>query len=147
MHCKICGLILQFYWTKQSLSKHWNKITKNFKHRYICRCMSQIQILFNGISLGNSFSHSHAFSTNRQNSTMGLQCIPVPFSTNFCTVGANIWLHKTTKWPKEERKNNHLQNTTQKTKGRVTRNPLKTEDELMCSRRVSSSCSTSELTP
>jgi hypothetical protein len=67
-----------------------NKLTKNFKHRYICRCMSQIKILFNGISLGNSFSHSHAFSTNRQNSTMGLQCIPVPFSTNFCTVGANI---------------------------------------------------------
>jgi hypothetical protein len=36
-------------------------------------------------------------------------------------------------------------NTTWKTKGRVTRNPLKTESELMCSRRVSSSCSTSEL--
>jgi hypothetical protein len=49
--------------------------------------------------------------------------------------------------PKEKRKNNHLQNTTWKTKGRVTRNPLKTESELMCSRRVSSSCSTSELNP
>ena len=123
----------------------FNFIGQN-NRRYICTCMNQIQILFNGIYLGNSFSHSRAFSKNRQNDTMGLQSIPVPFSTNFCTVGANIWLHKTTKWPKEKRKNNHLQNTTQKTKGRVTWNPLKTESELMCSRRVSSSCSTSELT-
>jgi hypothetical protein len=32
---------------------------------------------------------------------------------------------------------------TQKTKDRVTRTPLKTMDELMCSGRVGSSCSTS----
>jgi hypothetical protein len=37
---------------------------------------------------------------------------------------------------------NDLQNTTQKTKDRVIRNPLKTIGELMCFRRVSSFCST-----
>jgi hypothetical protein len=39
--------------------------------------------------------------------------------------------------------NNDLQNTTQKTKDRTTRTPLKTWDELRYSGRVSSSCSTS----
>ena len=120
MHSKICGLT-SILLNKTVSFKTLKQTNKEFHTQiHICTCMSQIKILFNGISLGNSFSHSHAFSTNRQNNTMGLQCIPVPFSTNFCTVGANIWLHKTTKWPKEKRKNNHLQNTTQKTKGRVT---------------------------
>jgi len=32
--------------------------------------------------------------------------------------------------------NNDLQNTTQKTKDRATRTPLKTESELRCSERV-----------
>jgi len=36
--------------------------------------------------------------------------------------------------------NKDLQNTTQKTKDRVTRTPLKTKGELRCSGRVSSSC-------
>ena len=36
--------------------------------------------------------------------------------------------------------NNDLQNITHKAKDRVTRTPLKTEGELMCSRRVGSSC-------
>jgi hypothetical protein len=44
---------------------------------------------------------------------------------------------------KDKRTNNDPQNITHKTKGRVTRTPLKTEDELRCSGRVSSSCSTS----
>jgi hypothetical protein len=42
-----------------------------------------------------------------------------------------------------KRTNNDLQNITQKTKDRATRTPLKTMGELMCSRRVSSFCSTS----
>ena len=52
---------------------------------------------------------------------------------------------QTTQWPKEkgQRTNNDLQNTTQKTKDRVTRTPLKTGSKLKCSERVSSSCSTS----
>jgi len=37
--------------------------------------------------------------------------------------------------------NNDLQNTTQKTKDRETRTPLKTGGELWCSGRVGSSCS------
>jgi hypothetical protein len=44
---------------------------------------------------------------------------------------------------KKDRKKN-LQNTTQKTKDRVTRTPLKTGDERVCSGRVSSSCSTND---
>ena len=39
--------------------------------------------------------------------------------------------------------NNDLQNTTQKTKDRATRTPIKTGCEHMCPGRVSSSCSTS----
>jgi hypothetical protein len=38
---------------------------------------------------------------------------------------------------KNKRTNNDLQNTTPKTKDRVTRTPLKIGDELMCSGRVS----------
>jgi hypothetical protein len=39
--------------------------------------------------------------------------------------------------------NNDIQNTTQKTKDRATNtNPTKTEDELLCLGRASSSCST-----
>ena len=54
-----------------------------------------------------------------------------------------------TQWPnikkkKDKRTNNDLQNTTQKTKDRATRTPLKTGGELMMwSGKVSSSCSTS----
>jgi hypothetical protein len=39
--------------------------------------------------------------------------------------------------------NNDLQNITHKSKDRVTRTPLKTKNELRCSGRVGSSCSTS----
>jgi len=42
----------------------------------------------------------------------------------------------------EKRRNNDLQNNTQKTKDRVTRTPLKTGGELRCSGREGSSCST-----
>jgi hypothetical protein len=45
---------------------------------------------------------------------------------------------------KYKRTNNNLQNITYKTKDRVTRTTLKTGDELRCSGRVSSSCSTSD---
>jgi hypothetical protein len=41
-----------------------------------------------------------------------------------------------------KRANNGLQNTTQITKDRVTRTPLKTRSELKCSGKESSSCST-----
>jgi hypothetical protein len=44
---------------------------------------------------------------------------------------------------KYKRTNNGLQNITQKTKDRATRNKLNTGDELLCSGRVGSSCSTS----
>ena len=40
---------------------------------------------------------------------------------------------------KRKRTNNDLQNTTQKTKNRATRTPLKTEGERRCCGRVSSS--------
>jgi len=44
---------------------------------------------------------------------------------------------------KDKRTNNELQINKQKTKGRVTRTPLKHPDDLRCSGRVCSSCSTS----
>ena len=52
---------------------------------------------------------------------------------------------QTTQWPKEKAQNDKQRSTnhTHKTKDRVTRTPLKTEDELGCFGRVSSSCSTS----
>ena len=40
----------------------------------------------------------------------------------------------------KKRTNNGLQNTTQKTKDRVTGTPLKTKDEWRCSGKVGSSC-------
>ena len=58
----------------------------------------------------------------------------------------NLYIEEeqTTQWPikKNKRTNNDLQNMHIK-QDRVTRTPLKTEGELRCSRRVSSSCSTS----
>ena len=52
---------------------------------------------------------------------------------------------QTTQWPKEKVQKDQQRSTkhTNKTKDRVTRTPLKTGDELRCSGRVSSSCSTS----
>jgi hypothetical protein len=52
---------------------------------------------------------------------------------------------QTTQWPKEKVQKDKKRSTkhTYKTKERVTRTPLKTGGELMCSGRVSSSCSTS----
>ena len=44
---------------------------------------------------------------------------------------------------KRKRTNKNLQNTTQKTKARPTRIPLKTGGELKCSGRVDNSCSSS----
>ena len=63
---------------------------------------------------------------------------------------------QTTQWPKDRRTDNTMAKRkstkgqprstkhTHKTKDRVTRTPLKTGGELRCSRRVSSSCSTSD---
>ena len=51
--------------------------------------------------------------------------------------------HNNKKKKKNKRTNNDLQNTTQKTKDRTTRTPLKPGGELRCSGRVSSSCSIS----
>jgi hypothetical protein len=45
---------------------------------------------------------------------------------------------------KDKRTNNDLQNTTQKSKDQATWTPLRTGDELRCSGRVCSSCSTSD---
>ena len=52
---------------------------------------------------------------------------------------------QTTQWPKEKVQKDKQRSAkyTYKTKDRVTRTPLKTGDELRCSGRVSSSCSTS----
>ena len=44
---------------------------------------------------------------------------------------------------KDKRTNNNLQNTTEKTKDRVTQTSLKTGCEFMCSGRLNISCSTS----
>ena len=49
----------------------------------------------------------------------------------------------TQKTTNRKKTNNDLQNITHKTKDRVTRTKLKTVNELRCSGRVSSSCSTS----
>jgi hypothetical protein len=51
-----------------------------------------------------------------------------------------------TQWPKEKVPKDNKRSTkhTHKTKGRATRTPLKFGDELMCSERVGSSCSTSD---
>ena len=51
---------------------------------------------------------------------------------------------QTTQWPKEKRQKDKQCSTkhTYITKDRVTRTPLKTGSEFMCSGRVSSSCST-----
>ena len=52
---------------------------------------------------------------------------------------------QTTQWPKEKVQKDKQRSIKHAytTKDRVTRNPLKTGGELRCSRRVSSSCSTS----
>ena len=44
---------------------------------------------------------------------------------------------------KDKMAKNDLQNSTEKTKDRVTRTPQKTGGELGCSEKVSSACSTS----
>ena len=51
---------------------------------------------------------------------------------------------QTKQWPKEKGQQDKQRSTkhTLKAKDRVTRTPLKTGDELRCSERVSSSCST-----
>ena len=53
---------------------------------------------------------------------------------------------QTTQWPKEKVQKDKQRSTKHihKTKDRVTRTPLKTGDELRCSEKVSSSCSTSD---
>jgi hypothetical protein len=57
----------------------------------------------------------------------------------------SIEYEQITQWPEEkEQKDNDQQNNTHKTEDRVTRTPLKTGSELMCSGMVSSSCSTNE---
>ena len=51
---------------------------------------------------------------------------------------------QTTQWPKEKVQRDKQRSTkhTHKAKDRVARTPLKTGGELMCSGRVSNSCST-----
>ena len=53
---------------------------------------------------------------------------------------------QTTQWPKEKVQKDKQRSTTHthKTKDRVTRTPLKTGGELMCSGGVGRSCSTSD---
>jgi hypothetical protein len=53
---------------------------------------------------------------------------------------------QTTQWPKEKVQEDKQRSTkhTYRTKDRVTRTPLKTGGDLMCSGRVSSSCYTSD---
>ena len=59
----------------------------------------------------------------------------------------NLYIEEeqTTQWPKEKEQKDKQRSTkhTHKTKDRVTRTPLKTGDELRCSGRINSSCSTS----
>ena len=60
-------------------------------------------------------------------------------------VNQNLYIEEeqTTQWPKEKGQITIYKHT-YKIKDRVTRTPLKTGDELRCSGRVSSSCSTSD---
>jgi hypothetical protein len=56
----------------------------------------------------------------------------------------NPYIEQTTQWEKNVQKDKRRSTKyAYKIKDRVTRTPLKIEDELMCSGRVSSSCSTS----
>jgi hypothetical protein len=55
----------------------------------------------------------------------------------------NRWRTEKNGQKKKEKRTNNIYKHTYKTKDRVTQTPLKTGDELMCSRRVSSFCSTS----
>jgi hypothetical protein len=50
---------------------------------------------------------------------------------------------KTTEWTKKKGQPTIYKNTTQKTKDRAKRTPLKTGGEIRCSGRISSVCSTS----
>jgi hypothetical protein len=56
---------------------------------------------------------------------------------------------QTTQWPKEKGQKDKQQSTkhTHKTKDQVTPTPLKTRGALMCTRRVSISCSNSGIRP
>ena len=58
----------------------------------------------------------------------------------------NIGEEQTTQWPKEKVQKDKQRSIkhTYKTKDRETRTPLKTGDELRCSGRVGSFCSTSD---
>ena len=76
---------------------------------------------------------------------------------NLSLVWRRVWIYhrghqnpyieeeQTTQWPKEKVQKDKQRSTkhTHKIKDRVTRTPLKTGCELRCTRRVSSSCSTS----
>ena len=61
-----------------------------------------------------------------------------------CNQKPYIEVGQTIQWPKEKNNmiNNDLQNNTRKTKDRATWTLLITRDELMCSGRISISCST-----
>jgi hypothetical protein len=77
-----------------------------------------------------------------------LMLIPVAFKVQVPKGGNQnpyIEEEQTTQWPKEKVQTDKQRSTkhTHKTKDRVTRIPLKTEGEMRCSGRVSSSCSTS----
>jgi hypothetical protein len=65
------------------------------------------------------------------------------------TKGLNVEEEQTTQYPKEKVQKDKQRSTTYtyKAKDRVTRSPLKTGDELRCSGRVGSSCSTSGIRP
>ena len=58
----------------------------------------------------------------------------------------NMEEEQTTQWPKEKVQKDKQRSTkhAHKTKDRVTRTPLKSGGELRCSKRVHSSCSTSD---
>jgi len=63
--------------------------------------------------------------------------------TRKCNKSPYIEEEQTTQWPKEKAQKDKQRSTTYTTKDRVSRSPLKAGGELRCSRRVSSSCSTS----
>jgi hypothetical protein len=95
------------------------------------------------IKLHTWFCLSYFLRTN-----IKLYCIYQQFfQHHICFPIANETSHVTThaQWPKENVPKDKQRSTkhTHKTKDRVTRTPLKTGDEFMCSGRVSSSCSTS----
>ena len=100
--------------------------------------------------MGNQLSRKEDYAPiNRCNSAKFCRALFVFKNSLKIPKGGNhnpyIDEERTTQWPKEKVQKDKQRSTknTYKTKDRVTRTPLNTGGELMCSGRVNSFCSTS----